>query len=269
MDIKDLNKAQLILLAVLISFITSIATGITTVTLMQQAPPSVTTPINRVIRETVEKIQQVEGKPTVRTIVVKEEDLVVDAIAKNKSAVFGVSKEIVDEAGRLVEVSAGRGFALSKDGIVAADGDLLNGAGAYFLKNDSGKFKADLLYTDKTGFAFLKLGSAVNGGDKAAFTVPTLGDLGKMKAGQKVLVFGNTLTSFIFDGNKDIRINVPKSSGGAVLLDLDGNVLGMALSGETDSFASANAISSASKLSFGSKEKGAESSLPASPGLAP
>ena len=49
MDIKDLNKSQLILLAVfLLAFITSIATGITTVTLMQQAPTSITIPINKV-----------------------------------------------------------------------------------------------------------------------------------------------------------------------------------------------------------------------------
>ena len=56
MDIKELNKSQLILLAILLSFVTSIATGITTVTLMQQAPGSVTVPINRIVRETVEKV---------------------------------------------------------------------------------------------------------------------------------------------------------------------------------------------------------------------
>ncbi|MCE9585048.1 hypothetical protein K8Q94_00265 [Candidatus Nomurabacteria bacterium] len=56
MDIKDLNKTQLILLALLLSFVTSIATGISTVTLLQQAPASVTVPINRVVRQTVEKI---------------------------------------------------------------------------------------------------------------------------------------------------------------------------------------------------------------------
>lgn len=56
MDIKDLNKSQLILLAILLSFVTSIATGITTVTLMQQAPSSITVPVTRIIRETVEKI---------------------------------------------------------------------------------------------------------------------------------------------------------------------------------------------------------------------
>ncbi len=56
MDIKDLNKAQLIMLAVLLSFITSIATGITTVTLMQQAPSSVIVPLTQIVRQTVEKI---------------------------------------------------------------------------------------------------------------------------------------------------------------------------------------------------------------------
>ena len=60
MDLKELNKSQLILLAILLSFVISIATGITTVTLMQQAPSSVTVPINRIIKQTVEKIVPVE-----------------------------------------------------------------------------------------------------------------------------------------------------------------------------------------------------------------
>ena len=56
MDIKELNKSQLILLAILLSFVTSIATGITTVTLMQQAPASVTAPITKIVQQTIEKI---------------------------------------------------------------------------------------------------------------------------------------------------------------------------------------------------------------------
>lgn len=56
MDVKDLNKAQLILLIILLSFITSIATGIATVTLLEKAPQSVTVPINRIVQQTVEKI---------------------------------------------------------------------------------------------------------------------------------------------------------------------------------------------------------------------
>src|ERR1700693_2855924 len=68
MDIKDLNKPQLILLAVLLSFVTSIATGITTVTLMQQAPPSFTAPVTRIVRETVEKIVPAESGPKTQAL---------------------------------------------------------------------------------------------------------------------------------------------------------------------------------------------------------
>ena len=56
MDVKELNKSQLIMLAILLSFITSIATGIVTVSLMQQMPVNVTAPINRIVQQTVEKI---------------------------------------------------------------------------------------------------------------------------------------------------------------------------------------------------------------------
>ena len=40
-DIKELNKHQLILVTLLITFVVSIATGIVTVSLMNQAPKSV------------------------------------------------------------------------------------------------------------------------------------------------------------------------------------------------------------------------------------
>lgn len=248
MDIKDLNKTQLILLAVLLSFVTSIATGITTVTLMQQAPASFIAPVNRVIQQTVEKIQQVEGKTTVQTVIVKEEDLVVDAIAKNKSALFTITKEVQNADFTTSEVSAGRGFAISTDGIVVSDALLIPDRGVYYVKNDSGKFKADFVSTDKAGFSFLKIGAAVNGTDKLVFTVPAFGDLSKMKIGQQVLVVGNAVTSSIFEGlntNKSMDLNVLKSNAGGLVLNLDGEALGVALSSDTISFASIKTIGDA------------------------
>jgi hypothetical protein len=247
MDIKDLNKPQLIMLALLLSFVTSIATGITTVTLMQQAPSSVTVPINRIVRQTVEKIVPAEGKTANQTVIIKEEDLVVDAIAKNKSAIFSVTKEIKDAYGTTTETSAGLGFGATTDGIIIADGSSVFENGTYYVKNDSGKFNANFISLDKNGFAFLKIGTPVNGKDKATFTVPAFGDLSKMKEGQKILVLGNTISSFIFDGNKDMKISNAKSNGGALVLDLDGDVLGIALSGDTISFVSIDSISEALK----------------------
>jgi len=247
MDIKDLNKSQLILLAILLSFITSIATGITTVTLIEQAPSSVTVPINRVVRQTVEKIVPQEGKTITNTIVIKEEDLVVDAIAENQPSVFSVTKETQDADGNTIEMGAGNGFIVSNDGIIVVDGALVSdSSGIYYLKNKSGKFYADFISINKNGFALLKIGKPLDEKNKeAVITLPVFGDLSKIKVGQKILVLGNTISSFIFDGD-NININVTKSNGGAEVFDLDGQVLGIALSGD-NSFVDINLISDALK----------------------
>jgi S1-C subfamily serine protease len=209
---------------------------------MQQAPTSVTVPINRIVRQTVEKIVPGEGKNTVQTVVIKEEDLVVDAIAKNESATFSITKEILDIDGKTIETGAGNGFIVSSDGIVVADSSLVFDASVYYLKNESGKFHAEFISIGKNGFSFLKIGAPLDEKNKIAFTVPAFGDLSKIKIGQKILVLGNTIASFIFDGNKDIKTNIAKSNAGALILDLDGEALGIALSGDTFSFASIDSI---------------------------
>lgn len=237
MDIKDLNKSQLILLMVLLSFITSIATGITTVTLMQQAPESVTVPVNRVIRQTVEKIQQVEGKP--QTIVVKEEDLIVDAIEKNKSAVFTITR-----GENFTEVPAGRGFAVSKEGIVVADASMVASEGTYYAENTSGKFRAHFISKNSAGFSFLKIGAPVNSTDKISFTVPGAGDVEKMKVGQKIIILGKKISTLLFE-DKDLSILVNMDNAGALVLNLDGQALGIALVNETADFASIQSVNDA------------------------
>ncbi len=250
MDVKDLNKSQLILLAILISFVVSIATSISTVTLMEQAPPSVTVPINRIVRQTVEKIQQVEGKTTVQTIIIKEEDLIVDAIAKNKNAIFSITKEVFDEITVLTsEISIGKGFVISNDGIVVVDAVFVSEKGTYFVKNDSGKFKADFISTDKAGFSFLKIGAPLDEKNKVNFIVPVFGDLNKMKVGQKVIVLGDNISSFIYDGSKNIMkdIKINKSNAGALVFNLDGDVLGIALFGDVSTFAPISVINDSLK----------------------
>ena len=242
MDIKDLNKAQLILLAILLSFVTSIATGIVTVTLMQQAPASVTVPINRVIQQTVEKIQQVEGKTTVQTVVVKEEDLVVDAIAKNQSAVFSITKEVEG-----VETSAGRGFVVSNADIIVADAVLVGNKEKYVVANDSGKFEAEFILANPAGFSFLRVGEPIDEKNKLAYTLPTFGDLSKMKAGQKIIVFSSAISSMIFEGDPNIRIPLSRASAGGLVLNLEGEALGLALFNEVTPFASITTITEALK----------------------
>ncbi len=93
---EDLNKQQLILLVLLVSFVTSIATGIITVSLLNKAPVEVTQTINRVVERTVETVVPEGAEPeervvTVReTVVVTEEDRVVDAIATNRNNIVRI-----------------------------------------------------------------------------------------------------------------------------------------------------------------------------------
>lgn len=113
MEIKDLNKTQLILLSVLISFVTSIATGITTVALMEQAPPSIIQPINRIVRQTVEKIVPGEEK----VVIIKEEDVLGEMVAKTKLAGIEINCVVKDKESEIKEEII-NGFFISKGGLI-------------------------------------------------------------------------------------------------------------------------------------------------------
>ncbi len=94
MDIEELNKAQVILLVLLVSFVTSIATGIVTVSLLAQAPPAVTQTVNHIIQRTVEAVTPSIGSPqtTVKetTVVVKEDELITNSISSSFSQVGAI-----------------------------------------------------------------------------------------------------------------------------------------------------------------------------------
>lgn len=95
MEIEELTKSQIILLVLLVSFVTSIATGIVTVSLLAQTPPAITQTINRVVERTVETVVPSENQSASvvtkeTTVVVKEDDLIAASISEGFTRVARV-----------------------------------------------------------------------------------------------------------------------------------------------------------------------------------
>lgn len=92
---EELNRSQFILLVLLVTFVTSIATAIVTATLVNQAPSPITQTVNKVIEKTVETItldearkQDQQDEPQV--IIVTQEDLVTRLVEDVSPAVVSV-----------------------------------------------------------------------------------------------------------------------------------------------------------------------------------
>lgn len=137
MEIEELNKFQLILLALLVSFVTSIATGIVTVTLLAQAPPGVTQTINRVVEQTIQTVvpEATSTKPAVtQTIVVKEDDLITGSIASallKTGRVFGGMSTTSPVVGLAAQIAPG--VLVTDSAIVSKDNLIdINGVDAIF-----------------------------------------------------------------------------------------------------------------------------------------
>ncbi len=118
---EDLNKNQIVLLTLLVSFVTSIATGIVTVTLMDQAPAGVTQTINQVVERTIERVVPAETQTTtvIREVpvVVTEEEQVVKAVAAASPALVRLA--LVPEKDDLLVIEAvAIGFITGDSGLI-------------------------------------------------------------------------------------------------------------------------------------------------------
>src|SRR6185437_10247839 len=90
MNIEELSKSQLILLTVLVNFVTSIATGILTVSLLDQAPPVVTQTVNRIVEHTVETVAEAAPAAVVQAPQPSVEDLITSAFTADEARVVSI-----------------------------------------------------------------------------------------------------------------------------------------------------------------------------------
>jgi S1-C subfamily serine protease len=148
MDIEGLNKSQIVLLTLLVSFVTSIATGIVTVSLLAQAPPAVTQTINRVVERTVERVVPAETQnagagTTKTTVVVKESDLITESIDTNAQSLARILRRGAGPNGE--DMIVGLGIIISRGGLIATDSSLITPEYDYAITTAAGTFTATIL----------------------------------------------------------------------------------------------------------------------------
>jgi len=234
---EDLNKSQVILLAILVSFVTSMATGITTVSLMQEAPVSVTQTITRVVERTVEKV--IPGNTTIKEVskVISVDDLVVEAVKKASPSVV----TLYSTQG----TSTQAGFFVSNSYLVTLDtGD--HSDTAYILKDKNGSSIAlKFIKTDEQARLAVYtplLPSGTSGGFPPLVFSKGEASLGQTSialatdgSGDRVLsvgiitnVAGSTTTA------QTIRSNaITSASLGGPLVDIHGELIGVSVQDRT------------------------------------
>ena len=184
-----LTRSQIILLALFVSFVSSMATGVVVVTLMQQSPEPVRRIITNVVEKTIEKVVPTIVEKPGKTVVVKDEDLMVLAIERNAKSV--VAFTTTGAEGEIF--SAGVGVIISKEGLIITDKANFNSGLLATTINDT-KYTLEVVQNAKEGS--LVLGKLVPATSLASttpaqvFTPVTFGNPGVLKVGQTAIVIG-------------------------------------------------------------------------------
>ncbi len=239
---EDLTKHQLILLVLLVTFVTSIATGIITFTLLSRAPVEVTQTINRVVEKTIERVVTEPGKPerVVTTVVVNEEDRVIEAIGKNEKSIVRLKTIGADGS----EVVSGLGLVVSSDGVIVMDIRSYNQNLSYSIQFHDGQvLPAGKIHIDKTnGLVFIKTSVPQAVTPKPTFVPAVLGNSDNLKIGQTIVAISgrdsNSVTigrirqiSFAEDKKTITNINsdiaITRSIPGSSIINLSGEVVGI------------------------------------------
>jgi hypothetical protein len=236
MDIEHLSKHQIVLLAFLVSFVSSIVTGIVTVTLLGQAPPGVTRTINQIVERTVQTVvpaTQGAAATTVtqKTVVVKDDDLTAQSIAT-------VQKSIVRIVGKGDNQLIARGVIISNKGDAITDAGALD-ASAFTdfeaIMPGGERVAVTLPKAHGTSTPLLMVSLAV--GTSTDFAPASIADVSKLELGQSVIRIGGTGTDIAgagivaalpAAGSSEIEASVGSSVPGSLIMTLFGDVIGLA-----------------------------------------
>ena len=212
MDIESLNKTQIVLLTLLVSFVTSIATGIVTVSLVNQAPQVITDTVHRVIEKTVERVVPGEQKATIientKTIVISDQNFIIKAIERNSESLVRVFKSIEtkDELGEIIQTDkfVSLGIVISNEGKIMIHSNELSvtpDKDEYFILFNGTKLKlkvSEILPNNE--IALLDIESFENSDEQLVFTPIDLGNSDSLKLGQSVISLGGEESNIVLTG---------------------------------------------------------------------
>jgi putative serine protease PepD len=210
----DLNPQQIVLLTLLVSFVTSIATGITTVSLLEQAPAPVTQTINRVIEKTIETITpepDPDNTTTVKTptkeivtTIVNNEDLTIEAVSKNSRSLARIYQKNGSE-----EIFIGLGIVFDNIGRLVTDASVIQKNGKYIAVYQSGKYNLVPVYRELNDpYAILKIADDQNA--PTDFSPASFADSQNLKLAQSVISLSGIKTNTVATG---IITNLESVSG--------------------------------------------------------
>ena len=208
---ESLTKTQIVLLVLLVSFVTSLATGIVTVTLVNQAPQPVTHTINKVVEKLVAKEVPVKEK----TVVFSNEENLVKIIKSASLAVvsviaatptsrpeqhIGEGQSSDKSAGESLAattteekiVSFGSGFFVSKDGIILTNKHIVEDTALKYavMTSDGVIFPAAVISRNASqDIAVLKA-------EGSNFNFIPLGDSKNINVGQTAIAIGSDSGEF-------------------------------------------------------------------------
>ncbi len=245
MDMEHLSKSQIVLLTLLVSFVTSIATGIVTVSLMDQAPPVVAATVNRVIEKTVETVTAAPvGQPAAAatTVVTTEKTIVVSESEQIAKAVEGVSPSIIrlytsgDEP-----VFLALGVVIDASGTIATDSSALGERPEAVIAIDTNRVRAFVIRRDADrGIAYLKTSTTTEAEAQKpivwkpvsiASGKPVLGASTVALSGKTVARIASGLVTALLqtDNGTIIDTNIAEGSimDGSPLVDSTGNLVGV------------------------------------------
>ena len=270
MDIEKLNKSQIILLTLLVSFMTSIATGIVTVSLMEQAPPAITQTVSKVIERTVEKV--VPGQAAAistpgKTVIVKESDLIAQALEKISPSIVRLYTSDAENP-----VFLGLGIVIDNTGQIAMDSTVLGDfADAVVELSGSARVRGFVsARNDDVGLAYLTAATSTADGSPISWvpasfvtTHSTLGQTAVTVSGKTGTRLGVGLVTAFSPLNKsmpdgDIETNISPESilPGSPVFDISGSIMG--ISTWVSRSVSAQSFISASYMLPKVKESGTE-----------